>query len=121
MVYSIAYHFLRDRPAAEEVAQDVFMELHSSFGKISSGEHAKHWLRRVASHRSIDYARRLPKATQIDWDSLPEPAQPTATSDPLQSEQLRQMVATLPAKMRIVMILRYQEEAEPEEIARMLE
>jgi len=24
MVFSIAYHFLRDRPAAEEIAQDVF-------------------------------------------------------------------------------------------------
>jgi RNA polymerase sigma-70 factor, ECF subfamily len=121
MVYSIAYHYLRDRLAAEEVAQDVFMELHASFGKISSGEHAKHWLRRVACHRSIDYARRLPKVTHVDWDSLPEPAQPTAASDPMQSERLRQMVASLPAKMRIVMILRYQEEAEPEEIANALE
>lgn len=122
MVYSIAYHFLRDRTAAEEVAQDVFMELHESLarGKISSGEHASHWLRRVACHRSIDYARRLPKATQVDWDSIPEPAQPAVAGDPMQSGRLRQMVASLPAKMRLVMILRYQEEAEPEEIARVL-
>jgi RNA polymerase sigma-70 factor (ECF subfamily) len=120
MVYSIAYHFLRDPTAAEEVAQDVFMELHNSLAKLSSGEHAMHWLRRVACHRSIDYARRLPKATQVDWDSLPEPAQPAATSDPMQSGRLRQMVASLPAKMRLVVILRYQEEAEPEEIAKVL-
>jgi RNA polymerase sigma-70 factor, ECF subfamily len=120
MVYSIAYHFLRDRTAAEEVAQDVFMDLHNNLGKLASSEHAMHWLRRVACHRSIDYTRRLPKATQVDWESLPEPAQPATTDDPMQSGRLRQMVASLPEKMRLVVILRYQEEAEPEEIARAL-
>jgi|ERR1700690_436330 RNA polymerase sigma-70 factor (ECF subfamily) len=120
MVYSVAYHFLRDPSAAEEVAQDVFMELHSSLTKINSGEHAKHWLRRVACHRSIDYARRLPKAAQVDWDSIPEPAQPAVASDPMESGRLQQMVSSLPAKMRLVVILKYQEEAELDEIAKAL-
>jgi len=122
MVYSIAYHFLRDRTAAEEVAQDVFMELHAGLAKakINSGQHATNWLRRVACHRSIDYARRLPKATQVDWDSIPEPAQPAVASDPMESDRLRQMVASLPEKMRLVMILKYQEEADPDEIAEAL-
>jgi RNA polymerase sigma-70 factor (ECF subfamily) len=120
MVYSITYHFLRDPTAAEEVAQDVFMELHKNLSKMESRSHATNWLRRVACHRSIDCSRRLPKATQVDWDSLPEPAQPEVTSDPMQSGRLRQMVASLPTKMRLVVILRYQEEAEPEEIAEVL-
>ena len=34
MVFSIAYHFLRDRSAAEEVAQDVFLQLHRRFRRI---------------------------------------------------------------------------------------
>jgi RNA polymerase sigma-70 factor, ECF subfamily len=123
MVYSIAYHFLRDRTAAEEVAQDVFMELHAGLAKskINSGQHAANWLRRVACHRSIDYARRLPKAMQVDWDSIPEPSQPAEASDPMRSELLQQMVASLPEKMRLVVILKYQEEAEPDEIARVLD
>ncbi len=120
MVYSIAYHFLQDRPAAEEVAQDVFMELYKSLGSLQSGDHAKHWLRRVACHRSIDYARRLPKARQVDLDSIPEPAQPATASDPMLSGRLRQMIASLPGKMRLVVILKYQEEAELEEIAKVL-
>jgi RNA polymerase sigma-70 factor (ECF subfamily) len=119
-IYSIAYHFLRDRGAAEEVAQDVFLELHKRLATIESEEHALNWLRRVACHRSIDYARRLPKAQQVDWDSVPEPAQPaaaSATSDPMISGKLRELVASLPYKMRMAVILRYQEEAEPEEIS----
>jgi RNA polymerase sigma-70 factor, ECF subfamily len=122
MVYSIAYHFLRDRTAAEEVAQDVFMELHAGLAKakINSGQHATNWLRRVACHRSIDYARRLPRATQVDWDSIPEPSQPAVANDPMQSDRLRQLVASLPEKMRLVMVLKYQEEADPDEIAEAL-
>ena len=34
MVFSIAYHFLHDRPAAEELAQDVFLQLYKSFGAL---------------------------------------------------------------------------------------
>jgi len=122
MVFSIAYHFLRDRTAAEEVAQDVFMELHKHFARIESNEHAAHWLRRVACHRSIDFSRRLPKARQVDWDSVPEPMQPAAasTSDPMLSGKLRELVASLPYKMRMAIILRYQEEAEPEEISKVM-
>ena len=30
MVFSLAYHFLHDRDAAEEVAQEVFLSLHES-------------------------------------------------------------------------------------------
>jgi RNA polymerase sigma factor (sigma-70 family) len=120
MVYSIAYHFLQDRTTAEEVAQDVFMELYKRLATIESQEHAANWLRRVACHRSIDFARRAPKARLVDWDSLPEPAQPAATSDPILSDKLRQLVGSLPYKMRMAVILRYQEESEPDEISKAL-
>ena len=58
MVFSIALHFLRDRPAAEELAQDVFLQLHHSMAELESADHVTFWLRRVTSHRCIDHARR---------------------------------------------------------------
>src|SRR5437899_1736733 len=57
MVFSIAFHFLRDRPAAEEVAQDVFLRLYRHLERIGPGEGVVFWLRRVTSNRCIDYAR----------------------------------------------------------------
>jgi len=120
MVFSIAYHFLQDRAAAEEVAQDVFMELHRNFASMQSSEHALRWLRKVACHRSVDYARRLPKARHVDWDSLPEPAQPVPANDPILADKIRHLVASLPYKLRLAVILHYQEEADTEEIARTL-
>jgi DNA-directed RNA polymerase specialized sigma24 family protein len=39
MVFSIAQHFLADRSAAEELAQDVFLQLHANLPSLKSEEH----------------------------------------------------------------------------------
>jgi RNA polymerase sigma-70 factor, ECF subfamily len=123
MVFSIGYHFLHNAAAAEEVAQDVFLELFKRLATLESREHVTYWLRRVACHRCIDYSRRNKgAAAEVSWDQLPEPSQPTGhsdlgNSDPMMSKRLQQVVAALPEKMRMVIILRYQEEAALEEIA----
>ena len=120
-VFSIALHFLADRSAAEEVAQDVFLQLHANLSTLKSEDHMKFWLRKVTAHRCIDYRRRR-KPEQISLDDAPEPvatAQATL-SDPFLSRRLRQYVASLPEKPRLVVILRYQEDMRPEDIAEVL-
>jgi RNA polymerase sigma-70 factor (ECF subfamily) len=57
MVFSVALHMLRSRPAAEDLAQDVFLELYRSLSRLESDAHVVSWLRRVASHRCIDEIR----------------------------------------------------------------
>src|SRR5579863_5310998 len=51
MVFSLAWRMTGDRGLAEEIAQDVFLELDRNLAKIESPEHALHWLRRVAMNR----------------------------------------------------------------------
>jgi len=121
MVFSIAYHFLHNAAGAEEVAQDVFLELFKRLGTLESREHVTFWLRRVACHRSIDHARRNKiAAAEVSWDQLPEPSGPASENDPMRTRRLQQMIARLPEKMRMVVILRYQEDAGLEEIADMM-
>jgi RNA polymerase sigma-70 factor (ECF subfamily) len=120
MVFSLALHFLRDRQAAEELAQDVFLHLHRSLGTIKSERHLTFWLRKVTSHRCIDYARRR-RWSEISLESVPEPALPAFHPDPWLARRLRQLVDSLPPKARIVMILRYQEDLAPQDIAEVLE
>jgi len=119
MVFSIAQHFLADRPAAEELAQDVFLQLHENLPTLKSAEHVKFWLRKVTAHRCIDYQRRR-RVPQISLEDAPEPAMPTHSGDPFLEKRVRRFVATLPEKPRMVMILRYQEDMSPEEIAEAL-
>jgi RNA polymerase sigma-70 factor (ECF subfamily) len=119
MVFSIALHFLRDRQAAEELAQDVFLHLYQHLDSLKSPEHVRFWLRKVTSHRCIDYARRR-KWSQVSLDDIPELAATGTACDPLLRRKLRQLVASLPEKARAVVILRYQEDLTPAEIADVL-
>lgn len=119
MVYSIARHFLADPAAAEELAQDVFLQLHANLSRLKSEEHVKFWLRKVTGHRCIDSNRRR-RPPQMTLDEAPEPAAPTRAEDPLLSRRLRQLVASLPDKPRLIVILRYQEDMSAEDIAEVL-
>ncbi len=120
MVFSIAYHFLRDRFAAEEVAQDVFLKLHAKLAALESADHVKFWLRKAASHRSIDYARRR-RPGSVALEDAPELSVDGDPGDPMLRGRLRVLIASLPEAPRMVMVLRYQEELMPEEIARVMD
>jgi RNA polymerase sigma-70 factor (ECF subfamily) len=118
-VFSIALHFLADRSAAEELAQDVFLQLHANLSIMKSEDHMKFWLRKVTAHRCIDYKRRR-KLPQVSLDDAPEPAAPAQSTDPFLAKRLRQYVSSLPEKPRMVIILRYQEDMPAEDIAEVL-
>ena len=121
MVFSIAYHFLRDRSAAEEVAQDVFLQLHRHLDELKSDQHISFWLRRVASHRSIDYVRKQKSQAAVGLDSVPMPSVDGEPQDHFLNRRLQSLIGSLPEKPRMVMILRYQEDLMPEEIASVME
>jgi RNA polymerase sigma-70 factor (ECF subfamily) len=121
MVFSVAYHFLHDRQAAEEVAQEVFLSLHRRLRDLQSAGHAGFWLRKVAVQRAIDESRRRKRRPVVALESVAEPASRGASpGDPLLRAALRRLVASLPETPRMVMILRYQEDLDPSEIAALL-
>ena len=120
MVFSVALHMLRSRPAAEDLAQEVFLELYRSLGRLESEAHVVSWLRRVASHRCIDEIRRRNHRPEFPTDTLPESADMPQTREVFVAERLQAMVAGLPERARMVVVLRYQEEMDPTEIAQAL-
>ena len=118
MVFSIGYHFLHNRELADEVAQEVFLGLHQHLRSIESPAHAAAWLRRVAVQRAIDAARKRSRSRQVAIDELqPELSIWPLGRDPMLGEMLRRLVAALPETPRMVMVLRYQEDLDPSEIA----
>jgi RNA polymerase sigma-70 factor, ECF subfamily len=121
MVFSLVYHFLHDRDLAEEVAQEVFLSLHLNLQRIQSAEHAGFWLRKVAVQRAIDETRRSRRRPQVALELVKEPSVSASPGDPLLSEVLRRLIATLAEGPRAVVILRYQEDLDPAEIADILE
>jgi len=125
MVFSIALHFLGDPPAAEELAQDVFMQLNAKLNSLKSPEHVVFWLRKVTSHRCIDRQRRSRLAhvslEEVSESEVLEFSPAVSPADPFLAGRLRQLVASLPGKARLIVILRYQEDLSSEDIADVLE
>ena len=117
MVFSIAYHYLQDRALAEDLAQEVFLELYQNLKRIQSPAHLTFWLRRVTANRCIDQGRRKLRRREMALEDTPEPTAIDAPADPLLSKRLRQSLATLAERQRMVVILRFQEGLGPAEIA----
>jgi len=121
LVFSLALHVLHDRARAEEVAQEVFLQFFRALGQIESDAHAVFWLRRVTGHRAIDAARREPGRPHLPIDAVPSLAIVRRDHDPLLADALTKLVAGLPPRARTVVVLRYQEDLDPTEIAALLE
>jgi len=122
MVFSLAWRMTGDRGLAEEIAQDVFLELDRNMNRLESPQHALFWLRRVAMHRAADALRRR-RVRGVDlWIEIEENhgAAPEERSSPL-GARLEQLLTTLPEPQRAALVLRYQEDLTPEEIANTLE
>jgi len=117
MVFSVLWHFLHDRDLAEELAQDVFLSLHKNMGAIDSPAHAGLWLRKVAVQRAIDAGRRRLRRPQVSLEEVREPFVRPPSADPMLGDMLRRLIATLPEGPRMAMVLRYQEDLDPAEIA----
>lgn len=116
MVFGLACHFLGNRESAEELAQDVFLQLYDHLGSIRSPLHLRFWLRKVTVHRCIDYGRRA-RQRVLSLEEAPEPMATAPPSDPLLTQKLERLVRSLPERARMVVILRFQEEMELQEIA----
>ena len=123
MVFSLASRMTGDRGLAEEIAQDVFLELDRNLAKLESAAHACFWLRRVTMSRSTDAMRRRRVRSTDMWIELEEGHVASVEekgSSPL-GARIEQMLATLPEPQRAALVLRYQEDLTPEEIAATLD
>ena len=118
-VYSLAWYSVRDQMLAEEIAQDVFMQLHGSLPRIESAAHLGAWLRRTTSHRVIDTlrVRRLSRSL----DEVAEPQVAAIGGDPLADRLVHRALARLAPRARLIVMLRYMDDLAPTEIAETLD
>ena len=118
MVYSIALRMTGDGGLAEEIAQDVFLELDRNLSALEDADHVRNWLRRVAMSRSSDALRR--RRVRRFWDWLPLEEHHARTGEEFATplgNRVEQLLETLPEGQRAALLLRYQEDLTPEEIA----
>lgn len=119
MVFSIALHFFDERARAEEVAQDVFLQLFRNLGTIESPSHLLFWLRQVTTRKCIDQIRK-PRPRLVSIDDVHHLEGRDERRDTLFDRQVRKTIASLPEMQRVVLTLRYQEDLDPMEICKIV-
>jgi RNA polymerase sigma-70 factor, ECF subfamily len=120
-VFSIGLRMLNRRDAAEDLAQDVFLQLYRRLGDIESLEHLGFWLRRVAANLAIDWLRRRPYTSTQPLEEGSDVAAQDSADDPLRDRELQRLMGELSPAARAVMLLRYQEDLDLAEIGAMLD
>jgi RNA polymerase sigma-70 factor (ECF subfamily) len=122
LVFSVALRVCGNHADAEELAQDAFLKLHSQLGTLADEHHLRHWLIRTVSHRAIDRLRHSAREPAANGAALPELLTAQASeADPLLTSALAQLLDELPGPARAVVVLRFQEDLDPTEIASALD
>ena len=115
-VYALGLRLTADPSRAEEVVQDVFLQVWRRIGTFEGRSRFSTWLHRLAINRSLDALRR-------DFGARREDSEPAATdraareSGPETALDLESAVASLPEGARIVFVLHDVEGYRHEEIA----
>lgn len=119
-VYSLALRMLSDRHKAEDLSQEVFLQLHRYLSSVESPAHLAFWLRKVTMNRAIDRLRREPRHETASLEEAAAVAAQGEEADPMLRRLLLSLIAELPPAARAVVLLRYQEDLDPTEIGRTL-
>jgi RNA polymerase sigma-70 factor (ECF subfamily) len=120
-VYTLALRLLGSRELAEDLTQEVFMQLNGNLKSIASNTHLLFWLRKVTSNRAIDQLRRPSRIEMTPLDDELPLIDTADGGDPLLQRHLQQLLLELTPSARAVLLLRYQEDLDPVDIARTLE
>ena len=57
-IYNICYGFLRNKEDAEDVAQEVFIEIHRNISTFREESSLTTWMHRIAVNRSLNEIRK---------------------------------------------------------------
>jgi RNA polymerase sigma factor (sigma-70 family) len=132
-VYHTAFSLLRSAEEAEDVAQEVFVEVYQSISRFRGEASLSTWLYRLATSRALQHRRRMRArkrfafftnllgfANQVLYEP-PNHAHPQALLEGTQQlHVLQQRISRLPAQQQVAFTLRYEQDLSYEEIAAVL-
>jgi RNA polymerase sigma-70 factor (ECF subfamily) len=121
IVYSVALRVLRDTAAAEDVMQEIFMQIWRTPGSfVATKGSLGGWLAVVARNRAIDALRRKRPSEDIEDVSLAAPFNLADDSEKnLLMERARAVVVLLPAEQRKMLEMAFFDGLTHAEIAEM--
>jgi RNA polymerase sigma-70 factor (ECF subfamily) len=117
-----------NKESVEDVVQNIFIKAYVNINSFHKGQKFSSWLYGIAHNECIDYWRRNKKHTNISLDENTELASVLATDEDIEEdlfrkeeqEQVRKILDQLPLKFKEVLVLRYLEDKDYQEISDIL-
>ncbi|HET9388603.1 MAG TPA: sigma-70 family RNA polymerase sigma factor [Steroidobacteraceae bacterium] len=123
-VFGLAYSYLGNRDAAEDVAQDVFIKLWRALPDYDGRAALSTWVYAITRNASLSALRARRSAASLSDPEVSAEVDSASAVAPDESgpeaEAVRRLVEQLPLKQRQVVTLFYMQEQSHEEVAAML-
>ncbi len=106
-VYGFILRMLRDRSAAEDLAQEVFIKAFRSLASFDQNRPFIPWLFRIARNAVIDHARKQKAEFEpIEFDRMDaSPSVEDVVASKMEVEYVEKMIAALPLDFREALLL----------------
>jgi RNA polymerase sigma-70 factor (ECF subfamily) len=128
-VFSMALSFTRNREAADDLAQEIFLKAYLALPRFHGKSEFGTWLYRISINHVRDFLRKKGRAKEVSLDDVPEISfsdreQVEKAEQERETEARRTLVQTfvrsLPEKYRVIVTLRDIQGLAYEEISRIL-
>lgn len=133
-VLNTCYHFLHNELDAEDLAQEVFIEVFRSIGHFRQDAELSTWIYRIAVNKSLDFVRKKKRKKRFAYvmslagfgdveKELPLPAPSNPQADLEQKERieiLNQAIDSLPENQKVAITLSKYEGFSNKEIAEIM-
>jgi RNA polymerase sigma-70 factor (ECF subfamily) len=122
LAFRVAYSVLRHREDAEDVAQEAFAKAYRNFRQLRDRDRFRAWLARMTWRLAIDRCRAARRREKLESAAgAVDVATPTQAVESREREELLwKAIDTLPAKLRMVLILASIEGHDVKDVASLL-
>lgn len=118
--YRTAFLIVHDHAAAEDIAQEAFIQAVRRLDRFDRRRRFAPWLGAIVANRAIDWARARTARHESSHEA-PEPVAPPDAPVGRYSDEILRALAALTPEHRSVIVLRYLLEYTPGEIGRVLD
>lgn len=124
-VYNLCYRMLGQGQDAEDAAQEVFLRVYRQLGSYDPVHRFSTWVLSIASHYCIDQLRKrrlnlVPLESIVTWARSRQAQPDDIAIDGEERDQLQRLLARMPEKYRLALILRYWYDLSYAEIAQVV-
>jgi len=120
-IYRYVLYQVRDKMTAEDITEEVFLKAWRAIGSCRGKEATfSSWLYRIAHNQVIDTLRRQQKQVPLEMTALADVQAPLDLDVKLEQQQLLKAIIRLPPNQKQVIILKFIEGLNNDEIGQIM-